>query len=173
MLTFVPFFFRVPQVGNHCHRGTWSQCTGFPVHPVNPFKVQWLHRAPTRPKLKNSEFCTNTINFLDRYSYKNNQRLFVVKIMSRNCLRINLNRFRPIQTLVDITSNTFYKCTETFRTHCIIEVHFPFKMVIPAPPVTKQDIQCGFYEPNAYVNTVYTSGLYISSYYIVRAIQCR
>jgi hypothetical protein len=25
-------------------------------------------------------------------------------------------RFRPVQTLVDITSNTYYKCTATFRT---------------------------------------------------------
>jgi hypothetical protein len=27
-----------------------------------------------------------------------------------------LNRFRPVSTLVDITSNTFYKCTATFPT---------------------------------------------------------
>jgi len=28
-----------------------------------------------------------------------------------------LNGFRP---LVDITSNTFYKCTATFRSHCML-----------------------------------------------------
>ena len=34
----------------------------------------------------------------------------------RKCLRIKLNGFRPVQTLVDITSNNFCKCTATFRT---------------------------------------------------------
>jgi hypothetical protein len=28
-------------------------------------------------------------------------------------------RFRPVSTLVDITSNSFYKCTATFRTPCM------------------------------------------------------
>ena len=41
------------------------------------------------------------------------------KQICRKCLRIKLNRFRPVETLVDITSNTFYKCTATFRTHYI------------------------------------------------------
>jgi len=30
-------------------------------------------------------------------------------------LKLKLNGFRPVQTLVDITSTTFYKCTATFR----------------------------------------------------------
>jgi hypothetical protein len=33
-------------------------------------------------------------------------------------LRIKLNVFRLVYTLLDITSNTFYKCTANFRTHC-------------------------------------------------------
>jgi hypothetical protein len=33
----------------------------------------------------------------------------------RKCLRIKLNRFKPVSMLVDITSNTFYKCTATLR----------------------------------------------------------
>jgi hypothetical protein len=41
------------------------------------------------------------------------------KQICRKCLLIKLNGFRPVSTLVDITSNTFYKCTATFRTHCI------------------------------------------------------
>jgi hypothetical protein len=36
----------------------------------------------------------------------------------RKCLQIKLNRFMPVSTLVDITSNTFYKFTVAFRTHC-------------------------------------------------------
>jgi hypothetical protein len=32
--------------------------------------------------------------------------------------QIWLNGFRPVSSLVDITSKTFYKCTATFRTHC-------------------------------------------------------
>jgi hypothetical protein len=35
----------------------------------------------------------------------------------KKCLRIKLNRFRPVSTLMDITSNTFYKCTVTFQMH--------------------------------------------------------
>jgi hypothetical protein len=31
-----------------------------------------------------------------------------------------LNEFRPVLTLVDITSKTFCTCTANFRTHCII-----------------------------------------------------
>jgi hypothetical protein len=38
----------------------------------------------------------------------------------RYCLRIKLNGFGPVQTLLDITSNAFCKCTATFRTHCIM-----------------------------------------------------
>jgi hypothetical protein len=34
----------------------------------------------------------------------------------KKCLRIKLNGFRHVSTLVDITSYTFYKCTATFRT---------------------------------------------------------
>jgi len=33
---------------------------------------------------------------------------------------MKLNGFRPEQTLVDTTSNIFYKCTATFPTPCII-----------------------------------------------------
>jgi hypothetical protein len=32
-----------------------------------------------------------------------------------------INGFRPVWTPVDITSNTFYKCTATFRTLCTIK----------------------------------------------------
>jgi hypothetical protein len=42
----------------------------------------------------------------------------------RKCLRIKLNGFRPVYTLVDITSNILYKCTETFRTPCIKQIKF-------------------------------------------------
>jgi hypothetical protein len=38
------------------------------------------------------------------------------KQICRKCLRIKLNGFRPVSTLVNITSNIFYKCTATFRT---------------------------------------------------------
>jgi hypothetical protein len=34
-----------------------------------------------------------------------------------------LNGFRPVSTLMDITSNTFRKCTATFRTHCTTKMH--------------------------------------------------
>jgi len=37
----------------------------------------------------------------------------------RKCQRIKLNGLRPVQTLVDITNNTFYKYTATLQTHCI------------------------------------------------------
>jgi hypothetical protein len=40
-------------------------------------------------------------------------------LIAMQCLRIKLNGFRPVQTLVDITSSTLFKRTETFRTHCI------------------------------------------------------
>jgi hypothetical protein len=39
------------------------------------------------------------------------------KQICRKCLQTKLNVFRPIWTVVDINSNTFYKCTATFRTH--------------------------------------------------------
>jgi hypothetical protein len=35
-----------------------------------------------------------------------------------------LNGFRPVSTLVDITSNTTYKCTATSRTHCTITIYY-------------------------------------------------
>jgi hypothetical protein len=38
-----------------------------------------------------------------------------------NCLIHRINRFRPVQTLVHITSNTFCNCTTTFRTHCTLD----------------------------------------------------
>jgi hypothetical protein len=41
------------------------------------------------------------------------------KQICRKCLRIKLNGFRLVSTLVDVTSNTFYKCTATFRTRRI------------------------------------------------------
>jgi hypothetical protein len=44
---------------------------------------------------------------------------------SRCALRIWLEDwFRPVSTNVDITSNNFYKCTATFRTHCIYTVRY-------------------------------------------------
>jgi hypothetical protein len=33
---------------------------------------------------------------------------------------MKLNGFRPVSTIVDITSNTFYNYTATFRKHCMI-----------------------------------------------------
>jgi hypothetical protein len=44
----------------------------------------------------------------------------------RKCLGIKLNGFRPVWTLVDLTSNTFCKCTATFRTHYIISSYYKF-----------------------------------------------
>jgi hypothetical protein len=44
----------------------------------------------------------------------------LTKQIYRKCLRITSSGFRPEWTLVDITSNTFYKCTVTFRTHFIM-----------------------------------------------------
>jgi hypothetical protein len=42
---------------------------------------------------------------------------YTVRSKSRCALRrIKLNSFRPVSTLVDITSNKFYTCTATFRT---------------------------------------------------------
>jgi hypothetical protein len=40
------------------------------------------------------------------------------KQICRKCLQIKLNGFRLVQTPMDITSNTFYRCTATLRTHC-------------------------------------------------------
>ena len=37
------------------------------------------------------------------------------KQICRKCWRIKLNGFRPVQTLMVIPSNTFYKCTANFR----------------------------------------------------------
>jgi hypothetical protein len=34
-----------------------------------------------------------------------------------------------VSTLVDITSNTFYKCTATFRTHCILLFVLPIRII--------------------------------------------
>jgi hypothetical protein len=39
------------------------------------------------------------------------------KQICRKCLQIKLNGFNPVQTFVDITSNTCYMCTATFETH--------------------------------------------------------
>jgi hypothetical protein len=47
----------------------------------------------------------------------------------RKCLRIKLNGFRPVSTLVDITSIIFYKYTATFRTHCITEMERVYSAV--------------------------------------------
>jgi hypothetical protein len=40
------------------------------------------------------------------------------KQICRKCLRIKLNGFSLVSTLVDTTSNTVYKCPSTIRTHC-------------------------------------------------------
>jgi hypothetical protein len=61
-----------------------------------------------RPRTLN-ELKTATTAFIRNISQADLQKLFANKIKG----------FRPVYTLVDITSNTFYKCTATFRTHCI------------------------------------------------------
>jgi len=38
------------------------------------------------------------------------------KKICRKCLRIKSNGFRPVYTLMDIISSTFYKLTATFQT---------------------------------------------------------
>ena len=47
------------------------------------------------------------------------------KQICRKCLQIKLNGFRPVQTLMDITSNTFYKCSATFQTSPPMRHHVP------------------------------------------------
>jgi hypothetical protein len=44
----------------------------------------------------------------------------VRKQICRKCLRIKLNGFRAVKTLVDNTFNNLCKCTPTFRTHCML-----------------------------------------------------
>jgi hypothetical protein len=39
-----------------------------------------------------------------------------------------VKRVPALSTLVDITSNTFYKCTATFQTHCIMDLMDTRKM---------------------------------------------
>jgi hypothetical protein len=53
-----------------------------------------------------------------------------IRNISQADLQIKLNRFRPVLTLVDITSNAFCKCTATFRMLCIKSETLPENLMV-------------------------------------------